>query len=49
MNTKTYAIITDVHSNSAALNKGLEIINDRDDVDKIIFLGDYFSLGPSPN
>ena len=49
MNTKTYAIITDVHSNSPALKKGLEIINDRDDVDKIIFLGDYFSLGPDPN
>ena len=35
MNTKTYAIITDVHSNSPALKKGLEIINDRDDVDSV--------------
>ena len=48
MNSKTYALITDVHSNSVALKKGLEIINARDGVDKIIFLGDYFSLGPDP-
>ncbi|OUX20436.1 MAG: hypothetical protein CBE10_03030 [bacterium TMED250] len=48
MNSKTYALITDIHSNSVALKKGLEIINSRDDIDKIIFLGDYFSLGPEP-
>ena len=48
MNSKTYALITDVHSNSVALKKGLEIINNRDDIDKIVFLGDYFSLGPDP-
>ena len=48
MNSKTYALITDVHSNSAALKKGMEIINSRDDIDKIVFLGDYFSLGPEP-
>ena len=48
MNTKTYALITDVHSNSAALKKALEIISERKDVDKTIFLGDYFSLGPDP-
>ena len=48
MNSKTYALVTDVHSNSAALKKGLEIINGRKDVDKTIFLGDYFSLGPDP-
>ena len=48
MNSKTYALITDVHSNSVALKKGLEIINARDGVDKTIFLGDYFSLGPDP-
>ena len=48
MNTKTYALITDIHSNSVALKKGLEIINSRDDIDKIVFLGDYFSLGPEP-
>ena len=49
MNSKTFAIITDVHSNSAALEKGLSIINERAGVDKTIFLGDYFSLGPDPN
>jgi len=49
MNSKTYAIITDVHSNSTALEIALEKINDRDNVDQIIFLGDYFSLGPDPN
>ena len=48
MNSKTYALITDIHSNSVALKKGLEIINNRDDIDKIVFLGDYFSLGPEP-
>ena len=48
MNSKTYALITDIHSNSVALKKGLEIINTRDDIDKIVFLGDYFSLGPEP-
>ena len=35
MNTKTYALITDIHSNSVALKKGLEIINSRDDIDKM--------------
>ena len=49
MNSKTFAIITDVHSNSAALEKGLSIIDERAGVDKTIFLGDYFSLGPDPN
>ena len=49
MNSKTFAIITDVHSNSAALEKGLSIINERAGVDKTIFLGDYFSLGPDPS
>ncbi len=48
MNSKTYAIITDVHSNSAALKKGLEIVKENKDVDMTIFLGDYFSLGPDP-
>ena len=49
MNSKTFAIITDVHSNSSALEKGLDIIKNRTSVDRIIFLGDYFSLGPDPN
>ena len=48
MNSKTYALITDVHSNSAALKKGMEIINSRDDIDKIVFLGDNLSFGPEP-
>ena len=49
MNSKTFAIITDVHSNSSALEKGLDLIKDRSSADRIIFLGDYFSLGPDPN
>ena len=48
MNSKTYAIITDVHSNSAALKKGLEITDNRKGIYKTVFLGDYFSLGPDP-
>lgn len=48
MSFKTFAIITDVHSNVASLKKGLEIINDRSDIDQIMCLGDCFALGPDP-
>lgn len=48
MPSKTFAIITDIHSNISALNNAIEIIQNRDNVDQIICLGDCFSLGPEP-
>ena len=48
MPSKTFAIITDIHSNISALNNAVEIIQNRDNVDQIICLGDCFSLGPEP-
>ena len=48
MDSKTFAIITDVHSNAASLRKGLSIIEKRKDIDQIICLGDCFALGPAP-
>jgi len=45
---KTFAIITDVHSNVASLEKALGIIESREKVDQKICLGDCFALGPSP-
>ena len=48
METKTFAIITDIHSNLASLRKALSIINKRKDIDQIICLGDCFALGPQP-
>ena len=45
---KTFAIITDIHSNLASLNKALALIADREQVDQMICLGDCFSLGPEP-
>ncbi|MBA25159.1 MAG: hypothetical protein CMG48_02900 [Candidatus Marinimicrobia bacterium] len=48
MASKKYAILTDIHGNLEALNKSLSIINQQKDIEKIIFLGDYFSLGPAP-
>ena len=48
MLSKTFAIITDIHSNISALNNAVEIIQKRDNVDQIICLGDCFSLGPEP-
>ena len=48
MDTKTFAIITDIHSNAASLREGLSIIEKRSDVDQIICLGDCFALGPAP-
>jgi len=46
--TVTYAIITDIHGNIFALEKALEIIESNADVDRIICLGDNFSLGSAP-
>ncbi len=48
MDSKTFAIITDIHSNFASLTKALAIIDERDDIDQIICLGDCFALGPEP-
>ncbi len=48
MDSKTFAIITDIHSNFASLSKALAIIDERDDIDQIICLGDCFALGPEP-
>jgi len=48
MAIKTFAIITDIHSNLAALESALDIIDQRKNVNQIICLGDCFALGPSP-
>ncbi|RMF06725.1 MAG: metallophosphoesterase [Candidatus Neomarinimicrobiota bacterium] len=47
MTSKTFAIITDIHSNFAALGKALEIIENHPH-DQLICLGDCFALGPAP-
>ncbi len=44
----TFAILTDIHGNIFALDKALEIIERHKNVDRIICLGDNFSLGSSP-
>ena len=46
MDTKTFAIITDIHSNLESLKKALEIISEKKNIDQIICLGDCFALGP---
>ncbi|MCF7824453.1 MAG: metallophosphatase family protein [Candidatus Marinimicrobia bacterium] len=43
-----YAIITDIHGNIFALERALGIVQNTPDVDKIICLGDNFSLGSAP-
>ena len=48
MSTKTFAILTDIHSNLYALEQGLSIIEERKDVDQLVCLGDCFALGPAP-
>ena len=48
MVNKTFAIITDIHSNISALSEAMDIIKSRNDIDQIICLGDCFSLGPEP-
>lgn len=48
MNSKTFAIITDIHSNFSSLEKAMSIIDERKDIDQIICLGDCFALGPEP-
>lgn len=44
----TFAILTDIHGNIHALDKALDIIEKHTSVDRIICLGDNFSLGSSP-
>ena len=44
----TFAIITDIHSNLESLKESIKIIKSNPKVDKIICLGDCFSLGPDP-
>lgn len=46
--SSTFAIITDLHGNTFSLKTALEIIAARDDIDRIVCLGDCFSLGPDP-
>lgn len=48
MSKKTFAIITDIHSNTESLKTALSIIENRDGVDQIMCLGDCFPLGPNP-
>ena len=48
MDSRTFAIITDIHSNITALKKALSIIYKRNNIDQIICLGDCFALGPEP-
>jgi len=48
MGSKTFAILTDIHSNLASLREALKIIQKKNGVDQIISLGDCFSLGPDP-
>jgi len=48
MESKTFAIITDIHSNASSLKEGLSIIDQHSKVDQVICLGDCFALGPAP-
>ena len=49
MSSKTFAIITDIHSNSASLEKAISAIDNYDTkIDQVLCLGDCFSLGPEP-
>ncbi len=48
MSAKTYAIITDIHSNAISLEKALDLIRDNGSVDQLVCLGDCFSIGPDP-
>ena len=48
MDSKTFAIITDIHSNLVSLTKALDIIKSKSNIDQIICLGDCFALGPEP-
>ena len=49
MANKTYAILTDIHSNLAALEVALSVIEEHGNIDQLICLGDCFALGPAPS
>lgn len=44
----TFAILTDIHGNIHALDEAVKLIEHHKDVDRIICLGDNFSLGSAP-
>lgn len=44
----TFAIITDLHGNELAIKEALKLVKARPDVDRLICLGDCFSLGSDP-
>ena len=48
MASKTFAIVSDVHGNLEALQTARSVISAREDIDEVLYLGDYFSLGPAP-
>ena len=48
MASKKFAILLDIHGNLEALKTALSVVQSHNDIDQIIFLGDYFSLGPAP-
>ncbi|MDP6533196.1 MAG: metallophosphoesterase [Candidatus Marinimicrobia bacterium] len=48
MSAKTFAILTDIHSNFESFEAALSVIEERGNVDQIVLIGDYFSLGPAP-
>jgi len=48
MSIKTFAIITDIHANEEALQAAIDIIDNRNNIDQVICLGDCFTLGPHP-
>lgn len=48
MKAKTFAIITDIHSNLESLKSSLAIIEEYGSIDQLICLGDCFALGPEP-
>ena len=48
MDSKTFAIITDIHSNISSLEKAMSIIDGKNNIDQILCLGDCFDLCPEP-
>jgi len=44
----TFAILTDIHGNIHALDKAIQLIDESQNVDQVICLGDNFSLGSAP-
>jgi len=44
-----FAVISDIHSNLEALNRALEFIKTRDNIDDVVVLGDIVGYGANPN